>query len=66
MGTMAIIGSLDLAGVLSLGVELMLAPFLKYTMSLPFGRHHESEADALGLQICAKACYNPDGAQVMH
>jgi Zn-dependent protease with chaperone function len=66
MGTMAIVGSLDPTGMLSLGAEMMIAPFLKYTMSLPFGRSHESEADALGLQICAKACYNPDGAQVMY
>lgn len=35
---------------------------MKYSVTLPFSREHECEADTFGMQICAKACYNPEGA----
>ena len=62
VATLAIVGSLDPTGVLTLGVEMLIAPLLKYSLQRPFSRECESEADALGMEICAKACYNPEGA----
>ena len=59
---MAVIASLDPTATLSLGAEMMVWPLLRYGISLPHSRHHESEADSLGLEISSKACYHPKGA----
>ena len=63
VGTLALVGTLDPTGALSMAFEGLMGPMFKYMLTLPFSRHHELEADSLGMEICAKACYNPEGAQ---
>lgn len=54
---------LDPTGILTLVFEVFgLSMFAKYAYLLPDKRCHESEADALGLTIAAKACFDPEKA----
>ena len=45
-----------------LGIRWLPALLMKLTLSLPYSRKLELEADAVGLLLCAEACYDPQVA----
>lgn len=52
--------TVDPTGVLALLAEVgMVGRLLSVAFELPSSRQHESEADRLGLQLCARSCYDP-------
>jgi predicted Zn-dependent protease len=53
-----VISLLDPIGLTTLLVEFGLGTALKYSSELPMSREHETEADELGLEIMARACYD--------
>ena len=53
-----IISLLDPIGLSTLMVEFGLGAALKYGGELPMTREQETEADNLGLEIMARACYD--------
>ena len=53
-----IISLLDPIGLTTLLVEFGLGTALKYGGELPMSREQETEADNLGLEIMARACYD--------
>jgi Zn-dependent protease with chaperone function len=62
-----VIVAVDPTGLLSLGLELGTAStLLDYSLTLPASRGHESEADALGLQLVTRACRDPRKAIQAH
>lgn len=58
---LVLLTSLDPTGTLSLGVEAFAPSIINLFARLPNSRAHEAEADALGMEISAKACYDPEG-----
>jgi hypothetical protein len=59
--------AIDPTGSLSLGFEMFAPKMIDLMGRLPHSRSHEEEADALGMEISAKACYNPEaGATFFH
>jgi Zn-dependent protease with chaperone function len=62
-----VIVAVDPTGLLAFLMELgAMGTFLSYTMMLPSSRGHESEADALGLQLVVRACRDPHKAIQAH
>ncbi len=58
---MVVLALLDPTGVSAFLVEVFgLGALLRYALALPSERCHESEADDLGLDIAAGACYDPN------
>eukprot|EP01043_Picozoa_sp_COSAG02_P057967 COSAG02_NODE_7131_length_3166_cov_1.967069_2_plen_159_part_00 len=53
-----VISLLDPIGLTTLMVEFGLGTALKYGSELPMSREQETEADELGLEIMARACYD--------
>ena len=53
-----VLSVLDPTGLTSLLIEAGLGYALKYGGELPMSREAENEADALGLEIMARACYD--------
>lgn len=53
-----VISLLDPIGLTTLLVEFGLGTALKYGSELPMSREQETEADELGLEIMARACYD--------
>ena len=53
-----VVSLLDPIGLTTLFVELGLGTALKYGGELPMSRDQEREADELGLEIMARACYD--------
>ena len=53
-----VVSLLDPIGLTTLLVELGLGTALKYGSELPMSRACETEADELGLEIMARACYD--------
>ena len=57
---LVVLVTVDPTGLLALLAEVGLVGHgLSLAFELPASRQHESEADALGLQLCARACRDP-------
>lgn len=60
MMQLALLAAVDPTGLLSFLAELgAVSSLANYGVSLPSSREHESEADALGLALVARACRDP-------
>ena len=52
--------AVDPTGIVAFALELgAMSSLFSYTLELPYSRSHETEADALGLQLLVRACRNP-------
>ena len=59
--------AVDPTGIVSFLMELgAMSTLLSYSVTLPSSRGHESEADALGLQLVVRACRDPRKAIEAH
>ena len=57
------IGVAIVANMLNLPLDFRITHMLgTFIVSLPYSREHELEADLVGLQLLAKACYTPGKA----
>jgi len=64
---LVVYAAVDPTGILAFAMELGVASTLaSYTLQLPSSRGHETEADALGLQLVVRACRNPKEAIKAH
>ena len=61
MGTKLLASAAGLLGAPSTGVQLGQAA-MTYLVTLPNSRQHETEADQMGLELMARAGYNPEAA----
>ena len=61
MGTKLLASAAGLLGAPSAGVQLGQAA-MTYLVTLPNSRQHETEADQMGLELMARAGYNPEAA----
>ena len=62
-----VFAAVDPTGVVAFMMELgAVSTLFTYTLQLPTSRGHESEADALGLQLVTRACRNPKEAIKAH
>ncbi|KAL1502975.1 hypothetical protein AB1Y20_011046 [Prymnesium parvum] len=64
---LVVLVAVDPTGILALLAELgVMGHVLSLMVELPSSRQHETEADALGLQLCARSCYDPRVAIKAH
>jgi len=64
---LVVFAAVDPTGVLAFALELgAFSTLFSYTFELPSSRGHESEADALGLQLVTRACREPREAIQAH
>ena len=64
---LVVFAAVDPTGVVAFLMELgAVGTLFSYTLQMPTSRGHESEADALGLQLVTRACRNPAEAIKAH
>jgi len=64
---LVVLVTVDQTGVLALLAEVgLVGQALRYALAMPTARKHESEADTLGLQLCARTCCDPRVAVKAH
>merc|ERR1711939_501290 len=64
---LVVLAAVDPTGLLAFAFELgFVGTLFQYSVQLPQSRSHESEADALGLTLCARACKSPSKAIKAH
>lgn len=64
---LVVLAAVDPTGILALAGELgFMAKVFSWGVTMPSSRSHESEADALGLELITRACHDPRQAIKAH